>query len=385
MKHFDERDTMFSRLGLIKGTKKYSDYYEKHPELQKEDDRVRESAHKTMARIFRIDPAHFKKKSDRVFMVQRIINAFYDFTGKKMAMDPDRMLSIGAEPKEDDAAWTAMVRPATLLTNQIQQESDRCKVAAHRVKVDPLEMSAALKSLALAYGGDLAGIARLKSHHHYSHRGDMFGMGVGYGRSLHLSYSYAIVIAAALDKAMVNRAPRKETQIAAMLGYAGSTAASAQLAMYIKSLGYEALTDNFIEYYSPLTPLAAEAGLGQIGRCNMIVNPQYGNRLKMAAVLTNMPLVEDGPVDFGLVDFCRLCLKCARKCPAKAISFDEPQLINGLYQWSHDGAKCMEMWMTVGTGICMAACPFSQGIDQRLVGQFKDHPDLIKNILADCK
>jgi len=376
---------MFSRLGLIKGTKKYRDYYERHPDLREEDDRIRESAHKTMARIFRIDPAHFKKKSDRVFMVQRIINAFYDFTGKKMAMDPDRMLSIGAEPKEADAAWSAMVRPATLLTNSIQQEADRYKVAAHRVKVDPPEMSAALKSLALAYGGDLAGIARLKSHHHYSHRGDMFGMGVGYGKPIFISYAHAIVIGAALDKAMVNRAPHKETQIAAMLGYARSTAASAQLAMYIKSLGYEARTDNFIEYYSPLTPLAVEAGLGQIGRCNMLVNPRYGNRLKMAAVLTNMPLVEDDPVDFGLVDFCRLCLQCARSCPAKAISFDEPQLINGLYQWRHDGARCMEMWMTVGTGICMAACPFSQDIDPQLVGQFRNNPDLIRKYLAACK
>ncbi len=380
MKHFDERDTMFSRLGLIKGTKKYQNYYERHPELKEEDDRVRESAHKAMGRIFRMDPAHFRKKSEHISMIQRIISTFYDLTGKKMVMDPDRMLSIGAELKSDDFVWSAMIRPATLMANQIQLVSDRCKVAAHRVQVDPPEMSAVVKSLALTYGADLVGIARLKNHHHYSHRGDMFGMGGGYGKRIQLSCSFAIVIAAALDKAMVNRAPRKETQIAAMLGYARSTAVSAQLAMYIKSLGYEALTDNFIEYYSPLTPLAAEAGLGQIGRCNMIVNPQYGNRLKMSAVLTNMPLAADGPIDFGLVDVCRLCLKCARNCPAKAISFDDPQRINGLYQWRHDGAKCMEMWMTVGTGICMAACPFSQGIDQRLISQFKNHPELIRSL-----
>ena len=382
MKHFDERDTMFSRLGLIRGTQKYRDYYEKHPDLQEEDDRVRESAHKTMARIFRMDPSQFKKKSERIAMIQRIISAFYDLTGRKMAIDPDRMLNIGSESQDDDGTWSSMVRPAILMANQIQLESDRRKPAAHRVKVNPSEMSNVLKSLAVAYGGDLAGIARLKSHHHYTNRGDMFGMGGGYGKPIHLSYTHAIVVAAALDQEMVNRAPRKETQIAAMLGYARSTAVSSQLAMYIKSLGYEARTDNFIEYYSPLAPLAAEAGLGQIGRCNMLVNPRYGNRLKMAAVLTSMPLAEDGPVDFGLVDFCRLCLRCARKCPAKAISFDDPRLINGLYQWRHDGAKCMEMWMTVGTGICMAACPFSQGIDQREIDRFKGHLELIRAFLS---
>lgn len=372
---------MFSRLGLIKGTKKYRDYYAAHPGLQDEDDRVRESTRKTMARIFRIEPAQMKKKSERMSVILKIINAFYDLTGRKMSMDPDRMLSMGAEPGEDDFAWSAMTRPAARMANLMQMEADKQKVSAHRVKVDPVEMSVHLKALALRYGGDIAGIARLTSHHHYSHRGDMFGMGGGYGKPIRLSYKYAIVIAAALDKAMVNHAPRKETQIAAMLGYARSTAATAQLALYIKSLGYEAQTDNFIEYYSPMTPLAAEAGLGQIGRCNMIVNRQFGNRLKIAAVLTNMPLIEDGPVDFGLVDVCRLCQKCARDCPAKAISFEEPQLINGQYQWRHDGAKCMEMWMTVGTGICMASCPFSQGIDQRLVDQLKENPDLIKTVL----
>lgn len=384
MKLFDERDTMFSRLGLIKGTKKYLDYYAAHPDWQDEDDRVRESTSQTLARIFRIDPAHLKKKSGRLSVILKMINTFLDLTGKKMSMDPDRMLSMGAAPQEGDVIGSAMTRPAAQMANQIQMAAQKQRVAGHKVKVDPGEMSCILKKLALSYGGDIAGIVRLKNHHHYSHRGDMFGMGGGYGKPIRLSYPYAIVIAAVLDKEMVNRAPGRETQIAALLGYARSAAATAQLVLYIKSMGYDALTDNFIEYASPMTPLAADAGLGQIGRCNMVVNPIFGNRLKMGAVLTNMPLAADEPVDFGLMDFCRICQRCARNCPAKAISFGEPQLINGLPQWPHDGAKCMEMWMTVGTGICMASCPFSQGIDPQLIDQMKGNPAIMKKILSQC-
>ena len=366
MKLFDERDTLFSRLGLIKGTKKYRDYYAAHPGIREEDDRVRDSVHQTMARIFRIDPALMKKNPQRLSVILKTMNAFYDLTGKRLPMDSDRMMSMGAQPKEDDFIWSAMTRPAAHMANLLQREADKRKVSARKVKVNPEEMSALLKTLALTCGGDVAGIARLKNHHHYSHRGDMFGMGGGYGKPIRLSYPFAIVIAVALDQTLINRAPRREAQIAAMLGYAGTAAATAQLALYIKSLGYEARTDNFLEYYSPMTPLAADAGLGQIGRCNMVVHQAYGNRLKIGAVLTNMPLVEDGPVDFGLVEFCGHCKRCARNCPAGAISFGEPEMINGILQWPHDGAKCMEMWMTVGTGVCMASCPFSQGTDRNL-------------------
>jgi ferredoxin len=382
VKQFDERDTMFSRLGLIEGTKKYREYYKVHPDLQEEDDRVRESTHKTMARIFSIEPDQFKKKSERMGMLLNVINVFLDITGKKIPMNPARMLKMGAAGKEEDIVRSAMAGPAARMANLINIAADKKEVSRHKVKIDPQELSSLIKTLALDYGGDIAGITRLKKHHHYSHRGDTFGMGGGYGKPIHSSYKYAIVIACALNKDMVNRAPGKETQIAAMLSYARSTSVTAQLVLYIKSLGYEAKTDNFIEYYSPLTPLAVDAGIGQMGRCNMVVNQEFGNRLKLGAVLTNLTLVEDSSVDFGLVDFCLACGKCARNCPAKAISSGDPEMINGILQWPHNETKCMEMWMKTGTGICMASCPFSQDVDPDLINKMKGSKEIIQKILS---
>jgi epoxyqueuosine reductase QueG len=104
--------------------------------------------------------------------------------------------------------------------------------------------------------------------------------------------------------------------------------------------------------------------------------------LKIGAVLTDLPLWEDGPVDFGLTEFCRLCGKCARSCPAGAISRDDPQMINGLWQWEHNETKCMEMWMKKGTGICMATCPFSQEIDAELVGKMKGNIEIMRKIIS---
>jgi ferredoxin len=373
---------MFSRLGLVRGTKKYKEYYNAKPDYQKEDDRVRESTYKTMARIFSIDAEQMKKTPQRMAVILKIINIFFDLTGKKMAMDPDRMLKMGARSKEEDIVSSAMARPAAKMANLINIAARKQKVSRHEVKIDPAEMSVIIKELALSYGGDIVGIAEMKSHHYYSRRGDVFGMGGGYGKQIHQSYKYALVVAVALNRNMVNKAPGKEVQIASMLGYARSSAITAQLALYIKLLGHKAQTDNFLEYYSPISPLAHAAGIGQMGRCNMVVNPVYGNRLKIGAVLTNLPLVADGPVDFGLVEFCHACGKCARNCPAGAISMGDPQMINGMWQWDHKETKCMEMWMKTGTGICMSCCPFSQGVDTDLISKMKGNKTIIEKIIS---
>ena len=41
MKYYDERETLFSRLGLNKGTKEYTAFYSANPELKIKDDALR--------------------------------------------------------------------------------------------------------------------------------------------------------------------------------------------------------------------------------------------------------------------------------------------------------------------------------------------------------
>ncbi len=386
MKRFDERDTMFSRRGLIKETKKYRDYYKRHPEHQAKDDGVRESTENMMAKIFGVDPDHLMITQKVMAFRQKIMNVLSSLRIKKIQKDASDMPIMYGINTDDEImrSHVTISKPALIAAKAMNHAAHKQKVSKHKVKTDPEKLTTFIKQLALSYGADVVGIVKLETHHHYSHRGDMYGMGVGYGKQIHLSYSYAIVVACALDKGMINRAPQDGVWTAAMLGYANLTAVTAQLALYIKSLGYDAQTDNFFEYYSPLTPLAAAAGIGQIGRCNCVINKDYGNRLKIGAVLTNTPLIEDEPVDFGMVEFCQACLKCAVDCPAKAISFKGPEVFNGLLQWRHQDAKCMEMWMNLetGCGICMHSCPFSHGVDPDLINQMKGNKNAILKIIS---
>jgi epoxyqueuosine reductase len=65
-----------------------------------------------------------------------------------------------------------------------------------------------------------------------------------------------------------------------------------------------------------LKDAAVMAGLGCIGKNNMVVTPEYGPRVRLRAMLTDVVLHDTGPVDF---DPCKECgMPCRMVCPQKA-------------------------------------------------------------------
>lgn len=381
MIQFDERDIMFSRMGLVQGTKKYMEYYKRHPELEEEDNRVREVLRNKMGKKMGVD---MEKMQKRMAKMQKAMKILSKLPGKKMSIASGGMPMMGSKNSDEDIVKNTLIKPVLQSASIVNSEANKKKVAKHKVNISPDKMSTLIKEIARYNGADLVGIVELKNHHLYSYRGMAMGMGSCYGEKISLSYKYAIVVAAELKKDYINRAPHTEEILATLRGYADSTITTAKLVSYIKGLGYEAETDNFMKYNSPIVVLAREAGIGELGRSNMIVSKEFGNRLKMGAVLTNLPLIEDGPIDFGLTEFCELCGKCARNCPAKAINNEkEPEIIDGVAVWKHKETKCMEMWAKVGTdcGICMSSCPFSQGVNPELMENMKGNKEVMKKII----
>ena len=71
--------------------------------------------------------------------------------------------------------------------------------------------------------------------------------------------------------------------------------------------------------------LAFLAGIGWIGRNNLIVTPEYGAQVRLVSILTDLPIEYDSP----MAQDCGNCVKCIPVCPVKAISF-EPENFNHL-------------------------------------------------------
>jgi epoxyqueuosine reductase len=93
--------------------------------------------------------------------------------------------------------------------------------------------------------------------------------------------------------------------------------------LYIESQGYLALpipTSQILDWKNQTGHLSHKkmgvlAGLGWIGRNNMLVSPEFGSQFRLVTILTNMPLKLDEPSK----DDCGACHLCMKVCPAKAI------------------------------------------------------------------
>jgi epoxyqueuosine reductase QueG len=64
------------------------------------------------------------------------------------------------------------------------------------------------------------------------------------------------------------------------------------------------------DYVVLLPPLLLAAGIGEVSRAGIILNPFLGLAFKAAAVLTDTPILPDKPIDFGLQNFCQHCKIC---------------------------------------------------------------------------
>lgn len=139
------------------------------------------------------------------------------------------------------------------------------------------------------------------------------------------------------------------------------------VAEFIRSLGYNAIPSSNCTAQS--VPLAIDAGLGESSRMGKLIHPVYGPRVRLGKIFTDLPLVPDEPIEFGVQAFCEICNQCAKRCPAKAITTGEKSYEpfgdyanRGIYMWPFNHEKCKDWWHRVGNncGRCMAACPFNK-------------------------
>jgi ferredoxin len=136
------------------------------------------------------------------------------------------------------------------------------------------------------------------------------------------------------------------------------------MAEHVRSLGWGARSQTNSLSDVLHIPLVLEAGLGELSRIGeLVLNPFVGPRFKSVVLTTDMPIVADKQIDFGLQDFCSKCTKCARECPCGAISFGDKVMFNGAEMWKPDVEKCTKYRLGnqkgAACGRCMKTCPYN--------------------------
>ena len=158
-------------------------------------------------------------------------------------------------------------------------------------------------------------------------------------------YKYVVVMSVLTPQAVGRRVPSPLGGASDGVGNEGWSIIRERMKNFIKGLGYGAIKIPL--FMNPL-PFAVAAGLGEMGRMNRMISPLYGGGLYLSAVITDLPLALDKPIDFGLQEFCKHCKLCAEACPGQAISMEkepswEPRSIyttRGKKVYSVDLDKC---------------------------------------------
>jgi epoxyqueuosine reductase len=85
-----------------------------------------------------------------------------------------------------------------------------------------------------------------------------------------------------------------------------------QVVDYLAKKGYDAA----YSFKVPLKTAAVKCGLGCQGKNTLLINADFGPRIRIIAVLTNAKLDADKPF---VKDLCENCEKCVDACPTKAL------------------------------------------------------------------
>jgi epoxyqueuosine reductase len=263
------------------------------------------------------------------------------------------------------AAWTVAQHFHGAYSGQILGSPHFMLNALGQHKVEhPAKMTEQINSAARIFGAALVGVSAVDSRWIYGMDGDDTAI------AMLRDMKYAVVMAISMDAGMILQTPHLQASIATGVGYSRMAVVATSLAQFIRHLGYQAIAMGNDSALS--IPIAIDAGLGQLGRNGLLVTKECGPCVRLCKVFTDIPLVADTPVETGLLNFCESCMKCAKACPGRAISFDEepsyrttcPSNNPGIKRWAVNADLCYQFWMENGNccSSCIAACPFTQRV-----------------------
>ena len=229
-------------------------------------------------------------------------------------------------------------------------------------KTDPDILTARVKRAAQFYGASLVGITHIDPRWIYSHNRQ--GMPV----TIPDHFLSAVVMAVEMNPVALATSPTLLGAAATGMGYSKMAFLISCMGEFIRNLGYNAIQMGNDTALS--IPLAIDAGMGELGRNGLLITPQFGSRIRICKIFTDIPLTEDHYTDYGIRKTCIQCTKCAEACEVDAISCEDtptfdpvcPSNNPGVLKWPINAEKCYEFWCDNGgdCSTCITACPFTR-------------------------
>ena len=244
---------------------------------------------------------------------------------------------------------------------------------------DPEKTTRMVKKAARWFGADLVGICKLDRRWLYASTPTD---GRPAPQETPDEFQYVVVMAYEMDYDLITYFNTYNSGSASRMGYSRMAITNAHLSSFIRHLGFKAIECG--NEIGLSIPMAMQAGLGEIGRNGILITPELGPRLRLSKVLTDLPLVVDSPIEFGVTEFCTACKKCADSCPSRSLmTGDRTTEANnksnnsGELKWPINAETCRIYWSRVSAPCvtCIATCPYNKPNTwpHRTVQWFTDH------------
>jgi epoxyqueuosine reductase QueG len=187
---------------------------------------------------------------------------------------------------------------------------------------------------------------------------------------LHLN---AIMLTMEMDKVRIDTAPSVDGLQAVIEIYRDLGIAANRIAMHLRRYGYSAHAAHPLMGPALYPPLTQMAGLGWLGMSGLIVTPEHGPRVRLAAVFTN---IENLPFSTQnehawVEDFCAKCQICIRQCPAEAILPEPIHHENGQTTCVINPRCFPYFGDNYGCSVCIKVCPFNNASYDRIKHSFQ--------------
>jgi len=297
------------------------------------------------------------------------------------------------QPARGYQSWKPLVKP----------EYQVLGVPKYEV-TDPTQMNNIIKKVVMMFGGDLVRVAKLDRRwmwttwydYTFTHQAHPFyftdepgcptdANGQAYTvptilddgtQIVPAAMQYVVSIGMGEQANFYDAVPEPFAHVSNLRTYSRMTNVGVMLATFIRGLGYNAIP--MLNDTGAHIPIALDAGIGEQSRIDgRVSTPEFGTLTRVYALITDLPMSLDNPVDFQMTEFCTDCKKCAIACPGKALSLEtdmtdgtSPNDINapipnintaGKTTWYGNRLNCVHGTALVGNicAICKRACPWN--------------------------
>lgn len=180
-------------------------------------------------------------------------------------------------------------------------------------------------------------------------------------KDFEILYDNAIMLTMEMKRDLIASNPSLESSKEIFRTYEALGIAVNKIGDFLRERGYDCHPSPAIGGDINTVPTAQDANLGYIGKNGILITPEFGPCVRLAAVfidVDNLPIANENTHEW-IGDFCKTCNRCVKSCPKGAI-YETPKVLPDGTLVYIDLHKCAPPF-SEGCSKCISNCVFTGG------------------------